>query len=98
MTFSIIPAHGEEKRTSDEPGEAVQKLAFDKAASVAEELGGMRGKDTGDRFDTVVVFQNSILGKPADEEDAVHTLQRLQDNTHQVYTGVAVLEKKQGHG
>ena len=39
VTFSIIPAHGEEKRTSDEPGEAVQKLAFDKAASVAEELG-----------------------------------------------------------
>ena len=35
VTFSIIPAHGEEKRTSDEPGEAVQKLAFDKAASVA---------------------------------------------------------------
>ena len=46
--------------------------------------------------DTVVVFQNRILGKPADEEDAVHTLQKLQDNTHQVYTGVTVLEKKQG--
>ena len=37
-----------------------------------------------------------LAGKPADEEDAVHTLQKLQDNTHQVYTGVTVLEKKQG--
>lgn len=96
VTFSIIPAHGEEKRTSDEPGEAVQKLAFDKAASVAEELGECEEKTLVIGSDTVVVFQNRILGKPADEEDAVHTLQKLQDNTHQVYTGVTVLEKKQG--
>ena len=80
VTFSIIPAHGEEKRTSDEPGE----------------LGECEEKTLVIGSDTVVVFQNRILGKPADEEDAVHTLQKLQDNTHQVYTGVTVLEKKQG--
>ena len=78
VTFSIIPAHGEEKRTSDEPGEAVQKLAFDKAASVAEELGECEEKTLVIGSDTVVVFQNRILGKPADEEDAVHTLQKLR--------------------
>ena len=28
VTFSIRPAHGEEKRTSDEPGEAVAEAGF----------------------------------------------------------------------
>ena len=62
------------------------------------ELGECEEKTLVIGSDTVVVFQNRILGKPADErEDAVHTLRKkLQDNTHQVYTGVTVLEKKQG--
>ena len=60
VTFSIIPAHGEEKRTSDEPGEAVQKLAFDKAASVAEELGECEEKTLVIGSDTVVVFQTAF--------------------------------------
>lgn len=42
--------------------------------------------------DTVVVFNNEIIGKPVDREDAVHILNRLQGNTHQVITGVVVLE------
>ena len=46
--------------------------------------------------DTVVVFENMILGKPHDIEDAVNTLKKLQGNTHQVYTGVSILEKKNG--
>ena len=45
--------------------------------------------------DTVVVFENVILGKPYDTEDAVNTLKKLQANTHQVYTGVSVWEKKE---
>ena len=33
--------------------------------------------------------------KPYDTEDAVNTLKKLQANTHQVYTGVSVWEKKE---
>ncbi len=44
--------------------------------------------------DTVVVFENAILGKPHDTEDAVNTLKKLQANTHQVYTGVSAGKKK----
>ena len=44
--------------------------------------------------DTVVVFENVILGKPHDTEDAVNTLKKLQANTHQVYTGVSVWERR----
>ena len=73
----------------------VQKLAFDKAASVIRTM-----KDSADGTivigsDTVVVFENVILGKPHDTEDAVNTLKKLQANTHQVYTGVSVWEKKE---
>ena len=44
--------------------------------------------------DTIVSFDNKILGKPKNEEDAVNTLSMLQGNTHQVYTGVTVMERK----
>ena len=42
--------------------------------------------------DTIVVLDDEILGKPADEEDAVRMLARLQGREHRVYTGVAVLK------
>ncbi len=34
VDFEVMPASGEEKRISDDPGEAVKQLASDKAASV----------------------------------------------------------------
>ena len=46
--------------------------------------------------DTIVSFGDRILGKPSDEEDAVRTLLMLQGNTHQVYTGVTILEYRSG--
>lgn len=41
--------------------------------------------------DTVVAFQGQILGKPADEEDAVRMLKMLSGNTHSVFTGVTMI-------
>jgi septum formation protein len=46
--------------------------------------------------DTIVSYKNEILGKPSDEQAAFETLKMLQGNTHQVYTGVTVLVKKNG--
>ncbi len=37
-----------------------------------------------------------ILGKPKSIEDAFNTLSTLQGNTHQVYTGVTLIEIKNG--
>ncbi len=42
-------------------------------------------------FDTVVVLDGRILGKPRDEADAVRMLSDLSGRTHQVVTGTAVL-------
>lgn len=41
--------------------------------------------------DTVVVLNDVHLGKPTDRADAINILTQLQDNTHQVVTGVAIL-------
>ena len=96
VKFEVIPASGDENRTSDDPKEAVAQLARDKAVSVKATVEDAEEGTVIIGSDTVVVFQNMILGKPHDQEDAVNTLKKLQGNTHQVYTGVSVLEKKNG--
>ena len=42
--------------------------------------------------DTIVAFENRILGKPKDSADAVRMVSTLQGSTHQVYTGVTLIE------
>lgn len=46
--------------------------------------------------DTVVAFEDRILGKPKDEEDAKNMLKILNGNVHFVYTGISVLDNKTG--
>ena len=41
--------------------------------------------------DTVVVFNNEVLGKPNSKKDGVNMLKKLSGNTHHVYTGVSLL-------
>ena len=41
--------------------------------------------------DTVVIYQNEILGKPISKNDAFKMLRKLSGNTHEVYTGVSIL-------
>lgn len=42
--------------------------------------------------DTIVVYNDEILGKPKDEEDAYRMLKLLSGNTHEVITGVCVID------
>ena len=41
--------------------------------------------------DTVVVLDNTIMGKPVDRADAIASLTKLSGKTHQVITGVCIL-------
>jgi septum formation protein len=45
--------------------------------------------------DTIVVCDQQILGKPKDEKDAFRMLRLLSSNTHQVITGVSILNKNE---
>lgn len=96
VVFDVIPSTGEELITSREPRRVVEELSLTKARAVGAELPEDFPRGTlviG--ADTIVAWNGCILGKPADEEDAVSTLLKLQDNTHQVYTGVTVLVKEE---
>lgn len=93
IKFEVCPSQGEEKMTEVLPERAVMELAQQKAAEIA-------AKTEGDAWilgaDTVVVYDRKILGKPKDAEDAKRMLGMLQDNKHQVYTGVCIWKKENG--
>jgi septum formation protein len=43
--------------------------------------------------DTIVVIDQQIIGKPANREAAIHTLQQLSGRRHQVVTGVVIMKQ-----
>lgn len=93
--FVVRTAGGEEKSAATEPSEVVKELSLAKARAAAEAFG--EELEDGSLIigaDTIVAYENKILGKPKDTKDAIGTLWKLQDSTHQVYTGVTVLERK----
>ena len=44
--------------------------------------------------DTVVIINNTILGKPTNENEAINMLQLLSGKTHDVITGVVIASKE----
>ena len=87
LRAEIHPSGIAEDVTEADPSLLVQKLAFRKAEDVAKQY----PKDylvVG--ADTVVFFEDRILGKPKSEEDAYRMLSALSGRTHQVYTGVSL--------
>ena len=44
--------------------------------------------------DTIVTYNNKILGKPKDKEDAFNMLKDLQGRSHFVYSGLVVINTK----
>lgn len=89
VIFEVRPGTGEELAASSDPGTVVEELSSQKAFQSAfqtEEGTVILGADT------IVSFEGKILGKPENAENAVKTLMMLQGKTHQVYTGVTILE------
>jgi len=84
----------EGQRPGEAPGEYVLRLAKSKARKSAEKA---IPNALVIAADTAVVDGNDILGKPVDEEDAVHMLKRLRGHTHQVYTGLTLLRVRDGY-
>jgi len=93
LKFSVQVSNVDE--TIDEslaPGRLVESLARQKAQHVAcmVKTGIVIGADT------VVVQDNSILGKPAGPEEAAAMLRRLSGTSHRVMTGVALIDAATG--
>ena len=90
VDFEIISSDIEEVIDPKlEHEDLVMDLAFQKAYSVFKE-----NKDAivlG--FDTLVVVDDYVLGKPKDIEEAKLFLNILSDRSHKVFTGCAILTK-----
>lgn len=97
ISFEIIPSTKEEVITEELPADVVTELAFQKASDVFDSYKSSCNEDfTVIGADTVVSYKEEILGKPADESEALDMLSMLSDRTHQVYTGVALIIWKNG--
>jgi septum formation protein len=91
VRFEIVPSSVEERRLSGEaPRDLALRLAREKALDVARRFpASPRRLVLG--ADTIVVLEDSVLGKPADEEEAAQMLRRLAGRTHRVLTAVALV-------
>ncbi|MEO0559496.1 MAG: Maf family protein [Bacteroidota bacterium] len=86
LAFEVRPADTPEIWPEDvPPGEAVEHLALEKATAIS----------TSDALvlaaDTVVVLEDTVLGKPDGADHASSMLRRLSGKTHTVYTGLALM-------
>lgn len=97
IPFTVIKSDCDENSDIEEPAAFVEELSLRKAENVYEKV----GDSYADSFiilaaDTIVAYEGEILGKPEDEKEALDMLGLLSDRTHQVYTGVTLLQVKQG--
>ncbi|MCK4839628.1 MAG: septum formation inhibitor Maf [Desulfobulbaceae bacterium] len=88
LDFTVVVADVDESLRSGElPSAFVSRLAREKAVSVAVDHPGALVIGA----DTVVVVADEILGKPVDPEDALAMLTRLAGQSHEVWTGFAII-------
>jgi septum formation protein len=85
LDFEVDQSEVDETRLPDEaPAVYVERLARTKASSAA--AAGLLVVAA----DTTVVYEGRVMGKPGHPEEARAMLRRLQGETHEVLTGLAV--------
>jgi septum formation protein len=77
------------------PPVLARTLAADKARAARAGAGAGAGPETVLAFDTIVVLDREVLGKPADRADAERMLGDLSGRAHAVITGVAIMRPGQ---
>jgi septum formation protein len=91
FTFTVQPSDIDESvRPGEAPADYVRRIARAKAAAT-----GLDCRESGSVIlaaDTAVVVADEILGKPADDRDAIRMLKLLSGRVHDVLTGVVVLD------
>jgi len=93
MTFTSSPAHIDESiLPGEKPEEYVVRVATNKAQVASKRV----GKGVVVAADTVVVLEDTILGKPVDEQDAIRMLSMLSGKMHRVVTAISVMDAGTG--
>lgn len=94
LDFKIVPSHALEPLPDD--SESPEEYAVSMARIKAVEVAGRCPDAVVLGADSVVAVDMDILGKPADEADAVRMLGMLSGRTHRVVTGVCVVMPGRG--
>lgn len=96
LTYDVHPSDAVEPPPhvyANKPAsEVTQELAFLKASSVAQHYDN--GLIIG--ADTLVALDGELLGKPTDDAEAVAVLTYLSNRSHEVVTGVALIDASSG--
>ncbi|MDM5315703.1 Maf family protein [Fictibacillus sp. b24] len=91
LPFETYPSTLEEKMDlSLTPSQLVESLAEQKA----EDVFTYKADCVVLGADTIVSFHNNRLGKPKNADDAADMLRMLSGQTHEVYTGVCLLDQE----
>jgi len=90
LDFTVEISKGKEITSRTKPEEVVKELSYQKAKEVYDRT-GKEAVIIG--ADTIVCFEDRILGKPTSEEEAREILKMMSGNVHKVYTGVTILWK-----
>lgn len=97
IPFIVMKSDCDEDSDIEEPAAFVEELSLRKAENVYEKTGDSYGENYIIlAADTIVSYEGEILGKPEDEREALDMLGLLSDRTHQVYTGVTLLQIQNG--
>ena len=88
-TASVDTPEDLDSPLASDPGRLAEHLAAEKAIAAREE--GYADDALVLTFDTIVVHEGRLLGKPVDADDARSMLRSLSGKTHQVVTGVGML-------
>lgn len=92
IEFTVIQRDFDESFPEGLDGrEIAAYIAKQKAQSLKNEL---KGNEIIITADTVVWSNNKVLGKPADENEAVEMLKEISGKTHEVITGVSMISRE----
>ncbi len=87
LEFTVeVPNIDETPLINESPCDLVARLSKYKADNIAKK----HPDDVVIAADTVVAFEDKILGKPSSREDAFFMIKSLSGHTHKVYTGLTV--------
>ena len=93
LDFQVTPSDvSEDPLDGESPEQMTRRLSLEKAVAVSRRLS--EGYVIG--ADSTVVWEGRSVGKPVDAEDARRMLRQLRGTSHQVTTGVTVVDVASG--
>jgi septum formation protein len=93
IDFEIVLKDFDESYPGNLEGENIARYVAAAKAKVFESL--VVDNEIVITADTIVWCNGKVLGKPADEEEAIYMVREISGKTHEVITGVSILTKNE---